>query len=68
MKFLLLTTLVLAFGICSPIPVLERWQAGFRAEVRAAVHDYLPATPQSAARRALLREICALPDSAYDLD
>lgn len=65
MKFLILTTFALVCAVCSPTPALERWQADFRAKVRNNFYDYLPATPQSAERLALLRETCALPDSAY---
>jgi hypothetical protein len=68
MRLFLLATAALAFGIISPIPALDRWQANFRSEVRASVHDYLPTTAQSAERRALLRDISALPDSAYRLE
>ncbi len=65
MKTILLLTAVAAFGIVSPIPALDRWEASFRSQMRASVHDYLPGTAHSAEERALLREICALPDSAY---
>jgi hypothetical protein len=65
MKLLLLATAALAFGIASPIPVLDRWQADFREQLRAGIKEYLPSAPQSAERRALLRELCAIPDSDY---
>lgn len=65
MKTILLLTAVLAFGVISPIPALDRWEAGFRSQVRASVHDYLPTAEHGAEERALLRDICALPDSAY---
>ena len=68
MRIILLTTAVLAFGIISPLPLLDRWEATFRTEVRAEIHDYLPQTAQSAERRALLRDICALPDSGYQME
>lgn len=68
MRFILYTTALLAFAIISPLPILDRWQADFRGQMRASVHDYLPQTAQSAERRALLREICALPDSSYRLE
>jgi hypothetical protein len=66
MKGILLITLILEIAIVSPIPALERWQARYRANMRASVAAYLPSTPLSAERRKLLREICALPDSAFD--
>ncbi len=66
MKHVLLLTAALEFAIISPLPTLDRWQADFRTQVRAGIQSYLPKNPQSSERRALLREICALPDSAYD--
>ena len=66
MKTFLLIAAALEIAIVSPIPALDRWQAAFRAEVRAGIRDYLPENPQSAEERALLREICALPDSAFE--
>lgn len=68
MRILLLITAALAFAIVSPLPILDRWEANFRAEMRASVHDYLPKTAQSAERRALLRDIYALPDSGYQME
>ena len=68
MRIFLLITAALAFAIVSPLPILDRWEANFRAEMRASVHDYLPKTAQSAERRALLRDICALPDSGYQME
>ncbi len=65
MKTILLLTAVAAFGICSPIPALDRWQADFRAQTRAEIQSYLADAPHSTEERALLREICALPDSVY---
>lgn len=65
MKLIILTTLLLAAAICSPIPALDRWQADFRAHVRRNIGDYLPENPKSAQEKALLREICALPDAVY---
>ena len=65
MKFLVIITFALTCAVCSPTPALERWQANFRGKVRAGFEDYLPGTPHSAERLALLRETCALPDSAY---
>lgn len=55
----------LEIAILSPIPALDRWQADYRARVRTSIQDYLPENPQSEEARALLREICALPDSAF---
>ena len=68
MRFIFYTTAALAFAIISPLPILDRWEANFRSEMRASVHDYLPQTAQSAERRALLREICAVPDSSYRME
>ncbi len=63
MRLLIFITFSLAFAICSQIPVIDQWEANFRARLRAQIHDYLPATPDSPQRRALLRETYALPDS-----
>lgn len=65
MKATLPITLLLTVIICSPNRVLDEWQARFRAELLASIEDYLPTSPQSAEARAALREIYALPDSAY---
>lgn len=66
MKTILYLTAVLEILIISPIPALDRWQADYRARIRAGLHDYLPENPRSMEERALLREICALPDAAYE--
>ncbi len=66
MRIFLLIVGALEIAIVSPIPALDRWQAEYRARVRANISDYLPENPQSDAERALLREICALPDSAFE--
>ena len=63
MKTILFITAVLGLAIVAPNPVLDRWQAGFRAEMRASIADYLPNNPASAQERALLHEIGAQPDS-----
>ncbi len=65
MKFILLITFMLTVAIYSPIPALDRWQARFRFEMLASVQQYLPTNPGSAEARTLLRELYALPDSAY---
>lgn len=65
MRTILLITAILEIAIISPIPALDRWQANYRAAVRAGIADYLPENPHSADERALLREICAAPDSAF---
>ncbi|MBA3961535.1 MAG: hypothetical protein H0X40_06505 [Chthoniobacterales bacterium] len=65
MKPIIFLTFSLAMVIISPNPLLDRWQARYRAAVRANLEAYLPANPQSSEERALLREICALPDSVY---
>lgn len=65
MRIFLLVVAALEIAIVSPIPALDRWQADYRERVRANIHDYLPENPQSEEARALLREICALPDSAF---
>ncbi len=67
MRFRLLIpiTLSVALAICGHLPALDRWEANFRARVRASIHEYLPSTPESAERRALVGETFALPDSAY---
>ncbi len=66
MRAFLIITAILEIAIVSPIPALDRWQANYRAAVRAGIRDYLPETQESAEQRALLREICALPDSAFE--
>jgi hypothetical protein len=66
MKAILWITAILALAIVSPTPALDRWQANYRAAVRASIGDYLPENPHSAQERALLREICALSDSALE--
>lgn len=63
MKTILLLTALLWIAIVSPSPVLEHWQASYRAKIRAGLRDYLPENPRSREERALLREICAFPDS-----
>ncbi|HEY1769158.1 MAG TPA: hypothetical protein VGG02_02735 [Chthoniobacterales bacterium] len=65
MRTMLFLTAVLEFAIVSPIPALDRWQAQYRASIRASIGDYLPENPNRAQERASLRDICALPDSAY---
>lgn len=65
MKLLLFLTAVLEIVIIAPTPPLERWQSEYRAKVRGAIQDFLPENPNYLQERALLREICALPDSAY---
>lgn len=66
MKTFLLIVAVIEIAIVSPIPALDRWQAAYRAKIRASVGDFLPDNPHSSRERALLREICALPDSAFE--
>ena len=66
MKTILYITAALEIAIISPIPALDRWQADYRAAVRAGLHAYLPENPRSMEERALLREIYALPDAAYE--
>ena len=65
MKTILYLTALLEIAIISPIPALDRWQSEYRASVRAGLYDYLPENPNYLEERALLREISALPDSAY---
>ncbi len=65
MKTFLYFVAVLEIAILSPLPALERWQADYRARVRASLYDYLPENPSSTEARALLRDICALPDAAF---
>ncbi|MEO7166910.1 MAG: hypothetical protein ABI787_06005 [Spartobacteria bacterium] len=65
MRIFLLLVAALEIAIVSPIPALDRWQADYRERMRANIRDYLPENPASAEERALLREICALPDSAF---
>jgi hypothetical protein len=66
MKTFLLISVVIEIAIVSPIPALDRWQAAYRAQMRASIADFLPDNPHSSEERALLREICALPDSALE--
>ena len=66
MKIFLLITAVLEIAIVSPIPALDRWQAAYRAKMRANISAYLPDNPHSSEERALLREIYALPDSVFE--
>jgi len=66
MKTFLLIVAVLEIAIVAPIPALDRGQAAYRAKVRANIADYLPDNPHSTEERALLREICALPDSVLE--
>ena len=66
MKIFLLIVAALEIAIVSPIPALDRWQAAYRARMRANISDLLPENPHSSQEKALLREICALPDSAYE--
>ena len=47
-------------------PQRGHWQAAYRAKVRANLADYLPDNPHSSEERALLREICAVPDSVLE--
>ncbi len=65
MRVFLLVVAALEIAIVSPVPALDRWQAAYRERVRMNIHEYLPESPQSEETRALLREICALPDSAF---
>ena len=66
MRVFLFIVAALEIAIVSPIPVLDRWQANYRARVRASIQVYLPANPNSGEERALLRELSALPDSALE--
>jgi hypothetical protein len=66
MRIFLLIIAVLEIAIVSPIPALDCWQAAYRAKVRANMADYLPDNPHSREERALLRQICALPDSVLE--
>jgi hypothetical protein len=66
MKIFLLITAILEIVIISPIPALDQWQADYRARMRASISDFLPANPHSSEERALLGEICALPDSVIE--
>jgi len=63
LKTILLLTALLWIAIVGPSPALDRWQANYRAKMRAGLRAYLPENPHSAEERALLREICAFPDS-----
>lgn len=63
MKTILFLTALLSIAIVGPSPALDRWQANYRARMRAGLRAYLPENPQSREERALLREICAFPDS-----
>ena len=66
MRAFLIIIAILEIAIVSPIPALARSQANYRAAVRAGIRDYLPETQGSGEQRALLREICALPDSVFE--
>jgi hypothetical protein len=66
MKTFLVIIALLEIAIVSPIPALDRWQAAYRAKMRAGIADFLPDNPHSSEERALLREICALPDSTFE--
>ncbi len=65
MRTFLFIVLLLELHIVAPLPSLERWQTNYRARMRAGIQDYLPENPKSEQARALLREICALPDPAH---
>jgi hypothetical protein len=66
MRTFLLIVAMLEIAIVSPIPALDRWQAAYRDKMRANMADYLPDNPHSSDERALLREICAVPDSVLE--
>ena len=66
MRTILYLTALLEVAIISPIPALDRWEESYCASMRAGLHRYLPENPGYMEERALLREMCAVPDTAYE--
>ncbi|CAN5372611.1 hypothetical protein BH20VER3_BH20VER3_12710 [soil metagenome] len=68
MKFLILLIFLIftaTFAICSHVPLVDRWEASFRTGMSVSKGDLLPTGAHGGEGMAVLKEACALPDSAY---
>lgn len=65
MKFLVLLNFTATFAICGQVPFLDRWEGDLRTGMSITKGDLLPAGDHGGEGMAVLKEACALPDSAY---
>ncbi len=65
MKFLILLIFTAAFAICGQVPLLDRWEGNLRNGMSITKGDLFPSGDYGSEGMAVLKEACALPDSAY---